>query len=932
MAAQNRTAAAPDKISSPAGAHSAPDVSKEALVWDKIVTHLSFEADGTGSRETTAVVRILADAGVKQMAVLTFTYTSSNEQVDVGYVRVKKPDGSIVVTPDYNTQDMPADVTREAPMYSDVHQKHVAVKGLGVGDTLEYDVTVRTLKPEIAGQFWAEYSFEKNAIVLDEELDLDVPLEKAATVASADLQPSTSTVNGRKQYHWASSNLSRPDPDGPPKSLKHWKPSVQITTFTNWEQIGAWYSSLQQLALVVTPAIQNRVASLTKGLSENDAKIHAIFNDVALHIHYVGLEFGIGRYQPHAADDVFSNQYGDCKDKHTLLAVMLKAADIPAWPVLISSTRELDAAIPSPAQFDHVVTVVPLDGKLIWMDSTAEIAPVGTLFATLRDKQALAIPAGKPAYLERTPAVLPFAQSAKFDAAGTLSIEGEFTGRLSQTYHGDAELIVRAAFRQVPQSQWTVFIQRMSNFAGFAGEVKNSDVSPVEDTSQPLHFSYDYTREKYGEWDDRRLTPPFPPVGVELAPGVVVKKPADDVELGSPGETVYTSSLQLPKGWTAFPPQSTNLVEDWAEYHSSYSFKEGKFLAERRLILKKEKVPLDQWDKYLSFRRGVFDDVVRMTSIGSPGMPMVASIRGFGGYGLHLTDEERTQMLQALQDADALLGNEKQHEAAEIAKARDSVSKAVDAIEAKTLQLPLEDIHSLYWTQMLSLGWEIKGRIALEAGDLPTAETFIQAAWRLGQNRQSCFQLGRVFEAQGNNTQAAHTYLLCKSANITNPLLGIQDPTEVDGKIAARYQALAGKNVNAPSVRLPGGAYLASPRAELDKVNEFRQITHTSKATGAALFALSFESGKPTEVRFIGGDASIKVFEPAVRSFSYHPVFPAGSKARILREIQLVCTPYAGCDGYMKLPTSVENPQLQLKPAPGTNNRTVKIELAPSAQ
>ena len=109
--------------------------------------------------------------------------------------------------------------------------------------------------------------------------------------------------------------------------------------------------------------------------------MHAIFNDVALHIHYVGLDFGIGRYQPHPADDVLSNEYGDCKDKHTLLAALLKAAGIEAWPVLISSSRELDPATPSPAQFDHVITLVPLDGKLLWMDSTEEIAPVGVLMA-----------------------------------------------------------------------------------------------------------------------------------------------------------------------------------------------------------------------------------------------------------------------------------------------------------------------------------------------------------------------------------------------------------------------------------------------------------------------------------------------------------------------------------------------------------------------
>ena len=50
---------------------------------------------------------------------------------------------------------------------------------------------------------------------------------------------------------------------------------------------------------------------------------------------YIGVAFGIGRYQPHSAETVLDNQYGDCKDKHTLLAAMLKAAGYEAWPALI---------------------------------------------------------------------------------------------------------------------------------------------------------------------------------------------------------------------------------------------------------------------------------------------------------------------------------------------------------------------------------------------------------------------------------------------------------------------------------------------------------------------------------------------------------------------------------------------------------------------
>ena len=73
-----------------------PDVSKEGLVLEGVSTRFKVEADGTGSRETISRTRVLADSGVKALAVLAFTYTASNQQIEIGYVRVIKPDGTVV--------------------------------------------------------------------------------------------------------------------------------------------------------------------------------------------------------------------------------------------------------------------------------------------------------------------------------------------------------------------------------------------------------------------------------------------------------------------------------------------------------------------------------------------------------------------------------------------------------------------------------------------------------------------------------------------------------------------------------------------------------------------------------------------------------------------------------------------------------------------
>ena len=589
-----------------------PDYSKEALVWDQVQSRLRFETDGTGTRETTARIRIQADAGVKAFAVLNFAYTTSNQQIEIKYVRVKKPDGSTVVTPAYNVQDLPADVTRTAPMYSDLHEKHVAVKGLAVGDILEYQVVQRTLKPDVANQFWLEYSFEKDQIMLDEELYLDLPASSAARVISHDVQPTTTTASGRILYHWSSKNLARTDPDAPAKSVRNWKPSVELTTFKDWQQIGAWYDSLQQNSLELTPALRTRALDLTKGLKTDQEKAQAIYNDVALHIHYIGLEFGIGRYQPHPADDVFSNQYGDCKDKHTLLATMLKAVGIEAWPVLISANRYLDPEVPSPGQFNHVITLAMIDGKPQWMDTTSEVAPMGLLLMNLRDKQALAVPVGKQAYLVSTPADLPQPRLIHFEAHMQLSDQGVITGHIDESMNGDVAFMVRNAYRNVAQSQWKVLTENFIHSQNFGGEISNPQYPEVEKVDAPLHLAMDYKRDHYYEWDPDKsshwIGPPMPSMGGELAPGIKEKQVSDPISLYGRGRTEYVTYVQLPAGWNITLPKNVDLVEDYVEYHAAYSYVDGVFIARRTLISKQVEVPVAQLGKFADFRRAMYND------------------------------------------------------------------------------------------------------------------------------------------------------------------------------------------------------------------------------------------------------------------------------------------------------------------------------------
>jgi hypothetical protein len=619
---------------------------------------------------------------------------------------------------------------------------------------------------------------------------------------------------------------------------------------------------------------------------------------------------------------VLSNEYGDCKDKHTLLAALLKAAGIEAWPVLISSGRELDPSTPSPAQFDHVITLVPLGGKLVWMDSTEEVAPVGVLLATLRDKQALAVPDGKAAYLEHTPVDLPAPRTVRIQVEGKLSDQGLFIGHIAQSVDGDVGILYRAAFRRVPQSKWKESLQGVARFEGFAGEISNPQVSDVEQISQPFSFSFDYTREKYYQWDDHDtshwISAPLPAMGGELAPGVKEKKPGDDPELGYTGETIYHAVLQLPAGWSMVPPKDVDLNEDWLEYHAKYGFKDGTFTAERTANVKKTKVPLDQWEKYLAFRRGMFDDWNRQTLI-SPTESQIGGARFSGDFHSELVQrkdspatakamQQLLESVQRLRDAATVLEADIPASADELVETASHARKAVDDIEATTLTLFPNDPQSLASAQLLGLAWGTLGWASFEAKDLSTAETYLRAAWLLSQEQIWGYQLGRLLEVKGEKAAAAHQYELAFVSNGGISSVSILSPRyDTREHVRESYLWMTGKALTATA--LNNGQYNGSLRAELDKQIEIHGFTPNSKYTGEALFSVTYEAGKPHQVHFLGGERKLAPMVSILDGHRFAVSLPTGSKARLLREVRLICSSYGGgCDAYMLLPTAIQLP------------------------
>jgi tetratricopeptide (TPR) repeat protein len=590
--------------------------SKEAMVIEDLQVQVRFENDGKTVYDISLRAKIQSESAVRDNGLLAFSYFTSNESLDIKYVRVRKPDGTLIETPLDSVQDLTSDVARSAPMYTDQHEKHVPVKGLSVGDSLEYRTVSITSKPLAPGQFWFSYNFSKQAITLHEVLELNVPKDRAVRVLSPGNSPSVSEDGARRIYTFQSSHLKK-DPD-PEKWVQASKgdppPEVQVSSFSTWDEVAAWYGSLQKPSMQMTPEIRAKAEELTRGKNTDTEKIQAIYNYVSTKFRYISISLGRGRYAPHAASEILANQFGDCKDKHTLLATLLQAIGIDAYPVLISSTMKIDSETPTPGLFDHVITAVPQNGSFLWLDSTPGVAPLALLSRPLRDKLVLVITPANKGLLVKTPAELPFPFFQHFTMTATLDSGGTLEGKARVEIRGDAELILREAFRDTPQSGWKDLAQAYSTASGFGGTVDDVSAADSGDTSAPFWFAYSYHRPEYGDWANHRIILPFPRLGLpELS-----KEEAESTAafpLGPQQEVSYETRVTLPKDlWPSLNPPVQE-KRDFADYESSYTLEDGVLRGTRRLRLLLQEIPGTKRAQYVSLYKAVDEDERRWINL-----------------------------------------------------------------------------------------------------------------------------------------------------------------------------------------------------------------------------------------------------------------------------------------------------------------------------
>jgi tetratricopeptide (TPR) repeat protein len=595
-----------------------------SLIFERQHLRVRFESDGTSTREMTMHIRANDDAGVRQAGQIPLMYAPSSDDLMISKLEVHKVDGRIITVGSDAVQDHAIQPGAQMPMFIDLRQKAVTVPALQPGDMVAITAVWTVARPFAGKHSWLEHSFIKHAVVDDERLELDVPatmepLIRVLPGAPAEQNGGKGQLSGnRRVFLWQTRNTAPVADEENGESDEAVPADVRFTTFADWNAFAQWLGPLMRPA--ADESVRAKALEVTKGLTERSAKIAALYGYVSTQIRYVSLSFGLGRYRPHAPGDVLKNQYGDCKDKHALLAAMLDSVGIRAVPILVNTERSITEDFPAPTEFDHVVTAVPTgDGPAnwTWLDTTAEVAPFGMLVAATRDRRALSLGGRElPQMVVTTPPDGPFPFTDSIEVTGVLNPLGVLVAKVRLQMRGDGELVLRGLARALPRESVKEFGENFAKGLGFDGDVSGFAFSDPLGTKDPFEVTFTVRKAGFLDWAApsgklQTLTGKLDTSALD-SERTPLKK---DRKVGSATAIHRRFSLELPPGYTVTAPVGIKAGKDTFQYSSAYTVNDGTVTVTRILTGQPRRLLAADSADYTRIARSINSDLAQSFAV-----------------------------------------------------------------------------------------------------------------------------------------------------------------------------------------------------------------------------------------------------------------------------------------------------------------------------
>jgi hypothetical protein len=362
--------------------------------------------------------------------------------------------------------------------------------------------------------------------------------------------------------------------------------------------------------------IAAKARELAAGDTDFMAKVGKIAQFLQREIRYVGIEIGIGGWQPHYAAEVFRNRYGDCKDKATLLIAMLNAVGVRATWVLVDTHRGfVDPALPS-VDGNHAIAAIEVPAgyndprlqalvtaksgkRYLIFDPTNEYVSAGLLPAYLQGGYGILV-AGADSQIIQLPKLAPEADLTQRMARFALGEDGTLKGAVEEKRSGASAYRVRMLFQEKGEKDQREYVERQlqKDFSSFT--LDSQAAVNARDLDKQLVLNYEVTAKSYAKSAGSLLLVRPRVLGTDAFP--FDEKPRSfPIELGKTGVWRDSFDVSLPAGYEVDDlPAPVSVDVGFASYRSEVKSDAGALHYTREYVVRELELPAD---KYADLRK-----------------------------------------------------------------------------------------------------------------------------------------------------------------------------------------------------------------------------------------------------------------------------------------------------------------------------------------
>ncbi len=529
-------------------------------------------------------------------------------------------------------------------LITDVKDRLLRIPAAEPGNVVGYEIESEA-RPYILQDWW---DFQNRTPVREARYTLQLPSGweyKATWINHPEVQP---TPAGANQWQWVVTDVPaiREEGDMPPWQgiagqmvVSFFPPGGSGKRgFENWNEMGRWENTLFQGQRDPSPEIKQKVAELTASAPTTLAKMQAIAAFVQKDIRYVAIELGIGGWQPHAARDIYSHRYGDCKDKATLMSTMLKEIGVESYYLDINARRGgvTPATPPQMYWFNHEILGIrlldnvsdtslmaiynhPKLGRILIFDPTSEVTPFGQLEGALQANYGLLV-TEDGGDLIQVPQLAPTSSGNRRMANLQLSPEGTLSGDVTEVREGDSAAYQRYALRAASKDADRIKpIETLLSRSLGTFQITKASVGNLELHDQPFEYIYSFSAGNYAK-NAGNLLLVRPRVIGNWSSDILEKRDSRKypVEFEGPMKNVDSIEIKLPAGYEVDElPAPADAEYSFGTYHSRCIAKDGALQYTRTLELKELSVPVDKLPQLKTFYRIIASDE-RSTAVLKP--------------------------------------------------------------------------------------------------------------------------------------------------------------------------------------------------------------------------------------------------------------------------------------------------------------------------